>query len=415
MDDVRYRKISESISDNYISSSRIQSHLPENDKQKLVDTLNDLKSIFPSSLDELEPIIKEINSTFENLAKRNKKLIKNYESILRKNENTIRFLYSEIFNLKIKNTFLENNVEILLKKEKEYILVKEKTGIVVENGAIIYNDRKDNEIFILRKENSTLKNVINNHEKEIEKLNQKYKNDKTNYENQITTLHYKISLLQNKIASKNLVQSNSTFNLHNNPNEETLNSHISQNYETIPLPHYDSGELETNTKKNYNSIKKKYQTNFNQENNQFNSMSISNNNPLQNLLNLTPKVEENGINFQAFKRINNLKKNSIQINLDDYKRNNNNNSLQISPLSNNKKNGGKCFKNRIKSGIEFSISYNNSNKSNSGDNKKKFGQKKNVIKSYTIMQRKKNVNGIFSSCKHTMQSPMNLHGNFNRK
>ena len=239
--------------------------------------------------------------------------MKSYESILRKNENTIRFLYSEIFNLKIKNTFLENKVEILLRKEKEYILVKEKTGIVVENGAIIYNDRKENEIFILRKENSTLKNVINNHEKEIEKLKQTFKNEKTNFENQITTLHYKLNLLQKKITSKNLVQSNSTFNLHNNPNEETMNSNFSQNYETIPLPHYDSGDFE-NAKKNYHNLKKKYQTNFNDENNQFNSMSISNNNALQNLLNLTPKVEENGINFQAFRRINNLKKNSIQIN-----------------------------------------------------------------------------------------------------
>ena len=416
MDNIRYNKISDNISDNYISSSKIQSHLPENDKQKLINALNNLKSIFSSSLNELEPITKEINSIFENISKENKKLIKSYESILRKNENTIRFLYSEIFNLKIKNTFLENKVEILLRKEKEYILVKEKTGIVVENGAIIYNDRKENEIFILRKENSTLKNVINNHEKEIEKLKQTFKNEKTNFENQITTLHYKISLLQKKITSKNLMQSNSTFNVHNN-NEETSNSNFSQNYETIPLPHYDSGDFEMNNKKNYNNLKKKYQPNFNEENNQFNSMSISNNNALQNLLNLTPKIEENGINFQAFKRINNLKKNSIQINLDDYKRNNN--SLQISPLSNNsKKNGVKYFKNKMKSGIEFSISYNNNNnsnnKSNSGD-KKKYAQKKNVIKSYTIMQRKKNVNGIFSSCKNTMQSPMNLHGNCYRK
>ena len=411
MDNVRYKKISDNISDDYISSSKIKSHLPENDKQKLIAILNNLKTTFPSSSNELEPIIKEINSIFENLSKENKKLMKSYESILRKNENTIRFLYSEIFNLKIKNTFLENKVEILLRKEKEYILVKEKTGIVVENGAIIYNDRKENEIFILRKENSTLKNVINNHEKEIEKLKQTFKNEKTNFENQITTLHYKLNLLQKKITSKNLVQSNSTFNLHNNPNEETMNSNFSQNYETIPLPHYDSGDFE-NAKKNYHNLKKKYQTNFNDENNQFNSMSISNNNALQNLLNLTPKVEENGINFQAFRRINNLKKNSIQINLDDYKRNNN--SLQISPLTNNKKNGGKYFKNKIKSGIEFSISYNNNNKSNSGD-RKKLVQKKNIVKSYTIMQKKKNVNGIFSSCKNTMQPPMNLHGNCYRK
>ena len=62
--------------------------------------------------------------------------------------------------MKIKNTFLENNIDILIKKEKEYRLIKEKTGILVENGKIIHNDRKENEIFILRAENSNLKNVI---------------------------------------------------------------------------------------------------------------------------------------------------------------------------------------------------------------------------------------------------------------
>ena len=73
--------------------------------------------------------------------------------MLKKNEEKIRTLYSDIFNLKIRNTYLENNVEILLQKENEYKMIKEKTGILIENGEVIYNNRKDNEIFILRQEN----------------------------------------------------------------------------------------------------------------------------------------------------------------------------------------------------------------------------------------------------------------------
>ena len=76
--------------------------------------------------------------------------------------------------MKIKNTFLENNIDILLKKEKEYRLVKEKTGILVENGVIIHNDRKEHEIFILRVENSNLKNVINKKDEEIKDLKEKH-------------------------------------------------------------------------------------------------------------------------------------------------------------------------------------------------------------------------------------------------
>ena len=108
----------------------------------------------------------QIYSILNLLSKEKNNIIHQYESISRKNEEKIRSLYSDIFNLKIRNTYLENNVEILLKKEEEYKLIKEKTGIIVENGTIIYNDRKDNEIFILRQENSNLKTVVNKNEKE---------------------------------------------------------------------------------------------------------------------------------------------------------------------------------------------------------------------------------------------------------
>ena len=54
---------------------------------------------------------------------------------------------------------MEESNKNLLRKEKEYELIKEKTGIAVINNKVINNDRKENEIFILRKENSLLKDI----------------------------------------------------------------------------------------------------------------------------------------------------------------------------------------------------------------------------------------------------------------
>ena len=37
----------------------------------------------------------------------------------------------------------------------------------MENGVVIHNDRKEHEIFILRVENSNLKNIINKKDKKL--------------------------------------------------------------------------------------------------------------------------------------------------------------------------------------------------------------------------------------------------------
>ena len=134
----------------------------------------------------------QITSAIKLLTNEIESIISKYESILKLIEEKNRKLYSDIFNLHIKNTFLESNIEILTKKEKEYKLVKEKTGIVVENGIIIYNDRKENEIFILRKENSTLKNEIIKIEAQIGDLNEKFNKEKEKYEKEILILNEKI-------------------------------------------------------------------------------------------------------------------------------------------------------------------------------------------------------------------------------
>ena len=169
--------------------------------------------------DKITSIFSEIISIVSLLSKEKDRFFHQYESSLQKNENKIRALYSDIFNLHLKKSYLENNMEILLKKEKEYLLVKEKTGVVVENGAIVYNDRKENEIFILRTENSTLKNVITKKEKELDELKEKYENEKENNEKLMSKINSKYAKINYKLKIRNPSikgKSNSTININSN-------------------------------------------------------------------------------------------------------------------------------------------------------------------------------------------------------
>ena len=103
--------------------------------------------------ENVDEIFKKIEKLFYNYISN----IKNsynvqYENILRAYEHKIRILYENIFHLKLNTKILEESNKNLLKKEKYYELIKEKTGLLVHNGKIINNSRKENEIFILRKE-----------------------------------------------------------------------------------------------------------------------------------------------------------------------------------------------------------------------------------------------------------------------
>ena len=211
----------------------------------------------------------QINSIINLLSEQKDDILVQYESALKKSEQKIRFLYSEIFNLKVKNTFLENNIDILLKKEKELRLVKEKTGVVVENGTIVYNDRKENEIFILRKENSTLKNVIIKNEKDLNEIKEKckndkeqYKNDKEHYENQIKHLNHKLNLIKYKLKQSNMKtkgKSTSNININNDSNTPKLKSNFTTNNNSFYKSNNNNGinngvnKSNTHDKNNNNS------------------------------------------------------------------------------------------------------------------------------------------------------------------
>ena len=189
-----------------------------------INTLKDyyekyFKAQEKSLQDKINSIFSEMISIVNLLSRVKDNFFYQYESSLQKSENKIRTLYSDIFNLNVKKSYLENNMEILLRKEQEYRLVKEKTGVVIENGTIVYNDRKENEIFILRTENSTLKNVITKKEKELDELKEKYENEKENNEKLMIKINNKFNKIKYKLKIRNPSikgKSNSTININSN-------------------------------------------------------------------------------------------------------------------------------------------------------------------------------------------------------
>ena len=148
-------------------------------QKNLLSYINSLKTIIEPQIElsqnsEITDIFNNINTTLESIInEKNSVFISQYESALRNNEHTIRILYGNLLNEKLLREILEEKIMVLLQKQTEYELVKEKTGVFVSDGKLVCNERKDNEILILRTENSTLKSVINDKESQINKLNEK--------------------------------------------------------------------------------------------------------------------------------------------------------------------------------------------------------------------------------------------------
>jgi hypothetical protein len=101
------------------------------------------------------------------LKKYDKNEIEQLENYIKKLEEKERNLTKLIFKYKSEKEILNNNISDLLLIENEYKEMKEK--LKYEDGKFLDNDRKDNEIIILRKENVNLKKYISENEKKLKK------------------------------------------------------------------------------------------------------------------------------------------------------------------------------------------------------------------------------------------------------
>lgn len=275
-----------------------QFDIKENNISKLLNevnnSINNLKTLLINNSD-LNPNEKfnnyfvEINNSIEILVNNIKSNIRQYESLKRKDEEALRKLYSKYFNQKLINEVLENKLSFLKKKEKEYELLKQKTGAIICNGKVICNERKDNEIFILRTENSLIKNVIKKNEELL-----KEKNDI------ISSLNNDILLYKTKLEELHKVKHGKYSSFSN------ININISE-----PKKDYIQKDSILNNNKSY--IKSinifPYNKKIENQNQNFNATKVNN-----NIRNIYTSYQKNS---QLINKVNNVKNKSRSNNKDE--------------------------------------------------------------------------------------------------
>ena len=220
------------------------------------------------------------------------------EIIQRKDEQNIRNLYGKLFNEKLVNEILENKLYILKKKEKEYELLKQKTGAIVCNGKIICNQRKDNEIIILRTENSLLKTAIKNNEDLIKAKN-----------SIIDTLNNDILLYKTQIKELRLMKTDkfSSFsNINININEPKTT------YNNKNINPYNDKSYINSIQMSSSSSKKNKKINYkeNYQNKVFSSYQIN-----SRLINKSNNSSKKGNKDDYLRNKNSFKKDNIEQNI----------------------------------------------------------------------------------------------------
>ena len=202
----------------------------EIDKEQLEDILDSTKSItilnyirelvymlmrqkFPNS-EEKNTINKKINKDAE---------LAQLENHIKKLEYDIRCYLQREFQHKIKRDTLEMKLNAYMEMENEFEELKEK--VKYEGGKFLNNERKDNEIIIIRQENSILKKEIEKYKENISLLESKLKSEQeTNldFKNQINLLNKKISKLEkDNINQPNTNNSSINININNNGNSSS--------------------------------------------------------------------------------------------------------------------------------------------------------------------------------------------------
>ena len=169
-----------------------------------------------------EAITQNNNNEFSIELEDNSNLKKEYyqlENQLKKAESDTRYYLKSYLKCEIQKKVLEMKLNAYMCLEEEYEDLKEK--VKYEGGKFLDNERKDNEIFILRAENSSLK-------KEIVKLENINKNKDYKIKEHLKT----IKDLQNNVENLN----RKIFNLKkiiNNNNNNINNNEINSKYKTL--------------------------------------------------------------------------------------------------------------------------------------------------------------------------------------
>ena len=217
--------------------------------------------------------------------------IKQLENYIRKLENDVRFFIKKIFHYKIKNDSLEMKIKDYIEIEEEYEELKEK--VKYEDGKFMDNDRKDNEINILRRENSNIKKGISKLENKIKEL-EEYKIKYNEDEEVIKQLKNKSKQLNKKISELEDELNNTKINLNNNSNNNEIN------YNQFNINDYNNMKLDKfNLNNNSNMQIRHGVTNYQFPKNSFNLES--------NKTNTLKSNDSNKLIISSYKKIYNNK------------------------------------------------------------------------------------------------------------
>ena len=222
---------------------------------------------FPSSKDEPK-IGGNLNKDTE---------LSQMENHIRKLEYDIRYLLQKEFQNKIKRDALEMKINAYMEMENEFEELKEK--VKYEGGKFLNNERKDNEIIILRQENCILKKEIEKHEINNKKYETKIKSDQeaiTDLKNQLTNLNQKVSKLEllnsQKESTNQPNTNNSSINININNNGNSSSKWIIKQ-ENQDLNNFNNNNNSTSFS-NF-GLKKRKVNNFTKNNTKYSSNCVS--------------------------------------------------------------------------------------------------------------------------------------------
>ena len=365
-------------------------------KEEINDNINYIQSYLLNYIED-DKLKKSINHYLCEISKIMEILINSLNSVIkskkeiemlqRKDEHKVRVIYSQYFHQKLINEVLENKISTFCKKEKEYEMLKEKTGAIICNGKVICNERKDNEIIILRTENSLLKSTIANNEDLIK--------EKTDL---IDNLNKEIMSYKTKIKGFDIINEGDM----EYPSFPNINTSINEakQYNTkrkANKPIVNSIKFRTSAKKS-NIEQKAF--NYNKKNSSNNIYSTYQNN--SKLLNKPKNLIKNKDEYLKFNKLNNISKNTNKYETIDSSKTNNSikyisvnkslmsprNNIKIKSKNNEKYNKKSRQMNKTKKN-NFINSNNNSNlnnslKSNESKKKNEIKNKKNIVNNNII-------------------------------
>ena len=276
--------------DNYYKNCQKKLTSLLNNERNNPNAFGDILKVFNESIKRIiDTKLKEINSS-----------LNQYKSNLLFLEQSNRHLVKHNFLKQTKIDILENEIDSYIEMEEEFDEMKEK--LKYENGKFLHNEKKENEILILRAENSNLKKIIDKNERTIEEK-----------ESIIESIKKKSSSMLN--TNNNTIKNSFELNDTDNPIFQHQNHNKKCGHNTSNITNY----------KSYNNIQKykspkndlNYKTNNNSQRSNNKRLSYGENNAYQNSKKniignrvttkelISKRIKNKVLNMKKIRRINN--------------------------------------------------------------------------------------------------------------